>query len=82
LQFVSPDMNNVRPDYQSIGGFLIDAWSSGQYNVIIAWGMIAILISLTMELIIKEIGRMCMPSKYKDRQLIINIFKRKTVNHD
>jgi hypothetical protein len=25
LQFVSPDMNNVRPDYQSIGGFLIDA---------------------------------------------------------
>jgi hypothetical protein len=69
------------PGYQSIGAFLGVAWNKGLYDVIIAWGMIAIMISLVMELIIKEIGRLCMPSKYNDRKIISNIFKHKVKEH-
>jgi hypothetical protein len=47
-----------------------------KFDIIIAWGMIAILISLIMELIIKEISRICMPNRYRDRQIIVNIFKK------
>jgi hypothetical protein len=38
--------------------------------------MVAILLSLIMELLIKEIGRICMPSKYKDQHLISAFFKK------
>jgi hypothetical protein len=38
--------------------------------------MIAIVLSLVMELIIKEIGRLSMPSKYQDRKILINFFTR------
>jgi hypothetical protein len=38
--------------------------------------MIAIMLSLIMELLIKELGRISMPSKYKDRYRIINFVKK------
>jgi hypothetical protein len=66
-----------KPDYPSIGFYLKAAMDTKQFDIIIGWGMIAILISLIMELIIKEISRICMPNKYRDRQIIVNIFKRK-----
>jgi hypothetical protein len=43
--------------------------------------MIAILISLIMELIIKEIGRICMPFKYNDRKKIIHLFNKIRRHH-
>jgi hypothetical protein len=52
------------------------AISSKQYDYIVGWGIIAIFVSLIMELIINEVGRICMPSKYKDRQRILSLFKR------
>jgi hypothetical protein len=54
---------------------------NGNYAVIIAWGMIAILISLIMELIIKETGRICMPFKYNDRKNIAHFFNKIRRHH-
>jgi hypothetical protein len=42
--------------------------------------MIAILLSLIMELIIKEISRICMPNRYQDKEIIKNFFLRKKIN--
>jgi hypothetical protein len=44
--------------------------------------MSAIILSLIMELIIKEIGRICMPFRYNDRKHIINFFNRTRRNHE
>jgi hypothetical protein len=71
----------VDPGYPSIG-IIIASAISGQYDIVIAWGMIAILISLIMELIIKEIGRICMPFKYNDRKKIIHLFNKIWRHHD
>jgi hypothetical protein len=54
--------------------YIAQAMKQQQFPTVVAWGMIAIAISLIMELIIIEIGRPCMPNKYKDRTMIKNFF--------
>jgi hypothetical protein len=48
----------------------------GNYAQVIGWGLIAIILSLIMELLIKEIARISIPSKYKDRYYLINFFNK------
>jgi ABC-type nitrate/sulfonate/bicarbonate transport system permease component len=55
---------------------LAKATENKQYDQVIAWGMIAILLSLVMELLIKEIARISMPFKYKDRYRITKFIKK------
>lgn len=63
------------PNYPSIGMYISYAINSKQYDYIMGWGIIAIFVSLIMELIINEVGRICMPNKYKDSKFIIKLFK-------
>jgi NitT/TauT family transport system permease protein len=73
---------SATPDYPSIGMIIAGIIkNNGNYAIIIAWGMIAILISLIMELIIKETGRICMPFKYNDRKNIIHFFNQIRKHH-
>ncbi|GHU32503.1 hypothetical protein FACS1894166_05980 [Bacilli bacterium] len=62
--------------YPSIGIMIMKAISGNHFDILIAWGMITILVSLICESIIKEIGRICMPNKYKDQVVIKNFFHK------
>lgn len=75
-QYVQTTINNGDPSFSSIGIIIRDAMKKGQYDTLVAWGMITIMISLVCELIIKEIGRICMPHKYKDQVLMKNFFHK------
>jgi ABC-type nitrate/sulfonate/bicarbonate transport system permease component len=56
----------VSPNYQSIGYIMIQASNNKNYDIILAWGMIAVFISLIFELILSYISHLCMPWKYDD----------------
>lgn len=64
------------PNYPSIGVYIANALKAGQYDYLTGWGLIAIFVSLIMELIINEVGRICTPSKYNDWKNIKKIFTR------
>jgi ABC-type nitrate/sulfonate/bicarbonate transport system permease component len=75
-QLVQTVITNINPNYPSIGMIIASLLKQNDYAQVIGWGMIAIILSLVMELVIKEIGRICMPFKYKDRNHIINFVKK------
>ena len=87
-QLVSIALVNVVPNYPSVGqmiGLTVNqamSVSGGgvECGIVLAWGIIAILISLIIELIIKEISRLCMPHKYRDLEVIKSWFKRGNKN--
>jgi NitT/TauT family transport system permease protein len=54
-------LNNGVPGYDSIGFIMVNANNNGHFDIIIAWAIIAITISLCFELILKSMGRICMP---------------------
>lgn len=62
------------PNYPSIGMYIANALQKGQYDYLIGWGLIAIFVSLVMEFIINEVGRICMPNKYNDWKNIVKFF--------
>jgi ABC-type nitrate/sulfonate/bicarbonate transport system permease component len=75
-QLVQTVVTKIDPNYPSIGMIIAALLKQNNYAEVIGWGMVAILLSLIMELCIKEIARICMPSKYKDRHYIIKFIKK------
>jgi ABC-type nitrate/sulfonate/bicarbonate transport system permease component len=75
-QLVQTVVTDIKPDYPSIGMIIASNLKQKNYAQVIGWGMVAIILSLLMELFIKEIARICIPSKYKDRYYIVNFFRK------
>jgi ABC-type nitrate/sulfonate/bicarbonate transport system permease component len=65
-----------QPDYPSVGMYIAWAIKNNQYDIVIAWGMIAIILSLIFELVIVKISRICIPSKFNDLKRIRIFFSR------
>ncbi|MDR2823523.1 MAG: ABC transporter permease subunit [Mycoplasmataceae bacterium] len=69
-------LNNGVPGYDSIGFIMVNANNNGHFDIIIAWAIIAITISLCFELILKSMGRICMPWRYNDQKYLHNFFTK------
>jgi len=70
----------------SIGHLILSARQGFNFGVSFAWLVIAVLLSLICEGILRLIGRLCMPYKYPDakiiKELAIKIFAWRKKKHD
>ncbi|MCL2099441.1 MAG: ABC transporter permease subunit [Oscillospiraceae bacterium] len=60
----------------SIGHLILSARQGFNFGVSFAWLVIAVILSLICESIIRLTGRFCMPYKYPDAKIIKNFVKR------
>ena len=65
----------------SIGYLILAARQGFNFGVSFAWLVIAVLLSLICESILRIIKRLCMPYKYPDLKIIKKVFKKIFIRH-
>jgi len=60
----------------SIGHLMLSARQGFNFGVSFAWLVIAVILALICEFLLKRISRLCMPYKYNDLKMIKNAFNR------
>jgi len=60
----------------SIGHLMLSARQGFNFGVSFAWLVIAVILALICEFILKRISRLCMPYKYSDLKMIKSAFNR------
>ena len=60
----------------SIGHLILSARQGFNFGVSFAWLVIAVILSLTCESVLRLTGRLCMPYKYPDSKIIIGLVRR------
>ncbi|MCL2221837.1 MAG: ABC transporter permease subunit [Oscillospiraceae bacterium] len=60
----------------SIGHLMLSARQGFNFGVSFAWLVIAVILALICEFILKRISRLCMPYKYSDLKTLKNAFNR------
>jgi NitT/TauT family transport system permease protein len=66
----------------SIGHLILSARQGFNFGISFAWLVIAVLLSLICEIVLRFISRLCMPYKYPDLRIIKGMFVRRRGNND